>query len=156
MHEQPVTLAPHGTANRHTQEIDLRFLEGPRSRWKEFKSIVSIASEFIYGFRKLHCVGPCVAFFGSARFMEDHPYYQAAQELAARVGQVGFTIMTGGGPGIMEAANRGARDVGARSVACGVSCGDVIYRSGALFLLLDGSGQVQRTSNTAKGVMKVK
>lgn len=102
------------------KHIDLSFLAGPRSRWKEFKSAVSIASEFIYGFRKLHFVGPCVTFFGSARFKEDHPYYQAAQELAARIGRVGFTIMTGGGPGIMEAANRGARDVGARSVGCNI------------------------------------
>lgn len=100
--------------------IDLRFLEGPRSRWKEFVSIVRIAQEFIYGFRKLHFVGPCVTFFGSARFKEDHPYYEAARELAARIGRVGFTIMTGGGPGIMEAANRGARDVGARSVGCNI------------------------------------
>jgi uncharacterized protein (TIGR00730 family) len=102
------------------QHIDLSFLEGPRSRWKELKSVVGIVREFIYGFRKLHFVGPCVTFFGSARFKEDHPYYQAARELAARVGRVGFTIMTGGGPGIMEAANRGARDVGARSVGCNI------------------------------------
>ncbi len=100
--------------------IDLRFLEGPRSRWKEFLSAINIAREFIMGFRKLHFVGPCVTFFGSARFKEDHPYYEAARELARRTGRVGFTIMTGGGPGIMEAANRGARDVGARSVGCNI------------------------------------
>lgn len=105
---------------RSSQEIDLRFLEGPRSRWKEFLSAISIAREFIMGFRKLHFVGPCVTFFGSARFKEDHPYYEAARELARRTGRVGFTIMTGGGPGIMEAANRGARDVGARSVGCNI------------------------------------
>jgi hypothetical protein len=102
------------------QHIDLSFLAGPRSRWKEFKSAVTIAREFIMGFRKLHFVGPCVTFFGSARFKEDHPYYEAARELARRTGRVGFTIMTGGGPGIMEAANRGARDVGARSVGCNI------------------------------------
>ncbi|MCB0809291.1 MAG: TIGR00730 family Rossman fold protein, partial [Flavobacteriales bacterium] len=100
--------------NKHL--IDLRFLEGPRSRWKEFRSVLSIANEFIYGFRRLHFVGPCVTFFGSARFQEDHPYYEAARELARRVGRVGFTIMSGGGPGIMEASNRGAKDVGATSV----------------------------------------
>jgi uncharacterized protein (TIGR00730 family) len=105
---------------RTAQHIDLRFLEGPRSRWREFVSVVRIAQEFIYGFRKLHFVGPCVTFFGSARFQEDHPYYAAARELARRIGRVGFTIMTGGGPGIMEAANRGARDVGARSVGCNI------------------------------------
>ncbi|MBK6341277.1 MAG: TIGR00730 family Rossman fold protein [Flavobacteriales bacterium] len=105
---------------RKDQQIDLRFLEGPRSRWKEFVSVVRIAREFIYGFRHLHFVGPCVTFFGSARFHEEHPYYGAARELAKRVGRVGFTIMTGGGPGIMEAANRGARDAGARSVGCNI------------------------------------
>lgn len=105
---------------RPDQHIDLRFLSGPRSRWREFVSVVHIAREFIHGFRKLHFVGPCVTFFGSARFKEDHPYYQAGRELARRVGRVGFTIMTGGGPGIMEAANRGARDVGATSVGCNI------------------------------------
>jgi len=102
------------------QQIDLRFLEGPRSRWKELQSVANIAREFIYGFRKLHFAGPCVTFFGSARFKEDHPYYAATRELAQRIGRVGFTIMTGGGPGIMEAANRGARDVGARSIGCNI------------------------------------
>ena len=106
--------------NGESRHIDLRFLEGPRSRWKEFKSVFSIAREFIYGFRKLHFVGPCVTFFGSARFKEDHPYYEATRAIAQRVGRVGFTIMTGGGPGIMEAANRGAQDVGARSVGCNI------------------------------------
>jgi uncharacterized protein (TIGR00730 family) len=105
---------------RDARHIDLSFLEGPRSRWREFASVLSIAAEFIRGFRTLHFVGPCVTFFGSARFKEDHPYYEAARELARRVGQVGFTIMTGGGPGIMEAANRGARDAGARSIGCNI------------------------------------
>lgn len=101
-------------------KIDLRFLSGPRSRWKEFKTLFTIAQQFFYGFRKLHFVGPCVTFFGSARFPEDHPYYEATRSLARRVGRVGFTVMTGGGPGVMEAANRGARDVGATSVGCNI------------------------------------
>lgn len=82
--------------------------------------MLHIAREFIMGFRELHFVGPCVTFFGSARFHEDHPYYRDARELARRIGQVGFTIMTGGGPGIMEAANRGAKDAGARSIGCNI------------------------------------
>ena len=81
---------------------------------------MNIAREFIRGFRYLHFVGPCVTFFGSARFKEDHPYYKATRELAGRIGRVGFSIMTGGGPGLMEAANRGARDVGARSIGCNI------------------------------------
>ena len=65
------------TPPSNKQYIDLSFLEGPRSRWKELQSVVNIAREFIYGFRKLHFVGPCVTFFGSARFKEDHPYYRS-------------------------------------------------------------------------------
>jgi uncharacterized protein (TIGR00730 family) len=102
------------------QHIDLSFLEGPRTRWQELRSVASIANEFLHGFRKLHFVGPCVTFFGSARFKEDHPYYEVTREMARRVGRIGFTIMTGGGPGIMEAANRGAKDVGATSVGCNI------------------------------------
>ncbi len=100
--------------------IDLSFLSGPRSRWKELMTQFKIAQQFYYGFRKLHFVGPCVTFFGSARFPETHPYYEATRSIARRVGRVGFTIMTGGGPGVMEAANRGARDVGATSVGCNI------------------------------------
>lgn len=106
--------------NIDRSKIDLSFLSGPRSRWREFKTLLHIAQQFFYGFRKLHFVGPCVTFFGSARFKEDHPFYEETRSLARRVGRVGFTIMTGGGPGVMEAANRGARDVGATSVGCNI------------------------------------
>ncbi|MEO6684017.1 MAG: TIGR00730 family Rossman fold protein [Ginsengibacter sp.] len=102
----------------HSQEIN--FLEGPQSRWNDFKYILSVFFQFIKGFRALHFVGPCVTIFGSARFKEDHPYYKQARELSGRIAQLGFTIMTGGGPGIMEAANRGAKDVGGKSVGCNI------------------------------------
>jgi uncharacterized protein (TIGR00730 family) len=87
-----------------------QFLEGPRTRRFEFFRVLRIAGEFIRGFRRLHFVGPCVTFFGSARFGEGHRYYALARETAHRVAELGFTIMTGGGPGTMEAANRGAID----------------------------------------------
>jgi uncharacterized protein (TIGR00730 family) len=99
---------------------EIQFLEGPQSRWKDFKYIVSVFFEFIKGFRALHFVGPCVTVFGSARFKEDHIYYKQARELAGQIALLGFTIMTGGGPGIMEAANRGAKDVGGKSVGCNI------------------------------------
>lgn len=99
---------------------EIQFLEGPQSRWKEFKFTVNVLFEFIKGFRTLHFVGPCVSIFGSARFGEDHPSYKQAQQLAGEVAKLGFTVMTGGGPGIMEAANRGAKDVGGRSVGCNI------------------------------------
>ncbi|HZP37194.1 MAG TPA: TIGR00730 family Rossman fold protein [Methylomirabilota bacterium] len=72
------------------------------------------------GFRALHFVGPCVTVFGSARFRSDHPYYEIARDVGARLARVGFTVMTGGGPGLMEAANRGAREAGGRSIGCNI------------------------------------
>jgi uncharacterized protein (TIGR00730 family) len=99
---------------------EIKFLAGPQSRWEEFKFTVNVLLAFIKGFRALHFSGPCVAIFGSARFKEGHPYYAQARQLSAAIAQLGFTIMTGGGPGIMEAANRGAKDVGGRSVGCNI------------------------------------
>lgn len=99
---------------------DRRLLEGPRSRTDEFFRVVRISVEFIKGFRALHFLGPCVTFFGSARFAEDHRYYRMAREVGAEVARMGFNVMTGGGPGIMEAANRGAKDVGGRSIGCNI------------------------------------
>ncbi|MDQ6762777.1 MAG: TIGR00730 family Rossman fold protein [Bacteroidota bacterium] len=101
-------------------KTEIQFLEGPQSRWKDFKYIVSVFFEFIKGFRALHFVGPCVTVFGSARFKEDHPFYKDARKLSGEIAKLGFTIMTGGGPGIMEAANRGAKDVGGKSVGCNI------------------------------------
>ncbi len=96
-------------------------LVGPGRRLAELRRAVRFSVEFIRGFRALHFVGPCVTIFGSARFGESHPYYTLARETGQRIGRAGFTVMTGGGPGIMEAANRGARDVGAGSVGCNIS-----------------------------------
>lgn len=99
---------------------EIKFLEGPQNRWKDFKFALSVLTEFIKGFRALHFAGPCVTIFGSARFTEEHPYYKQAQQLAGEIAKLGFTIMTGGGPGIMEAGNRGAKDVGGKSVGCNI------------------------------------
>ena len=108
------------TAAWRALEDQLRFLDGPRRRCEELRRVIRIAVECIRGFRALHFVGPCVTVFGSARFKEDHPYYAMARDVAGRIGKLGLTIMTGGGPGIMEAANRGAQDVKATSVGCNV------------------------------------
>jgi len=96
------------------------FLEGPHSRWEELFFAFDVFKEFIYGFRKLHFVGACVTVFGSARFPETHPYYEIARNVGKQLAQMGFTIMTGGGPGIMEAANRGAKEAGGRSIGCNI------------------------------------
>lgn len=102
------------------KQQEIRFLEGPHSRLEELGFALKVFWAFIKGFRALHFSGPCVTVFGSARFKEDHIYYQQARELSAKIAQMGFTIMTGGGPGIMEAANRGAKDVKGKSVGCNI------------------------------------
>jgi uncharacterized protein (TIGR00730 family) len=97
-----------------------RFLEGPRTRLDEAARAWRIFLEFIKGFRALHFVGPCVTVFGSARFKDDHKFYGLAREMGRRIAGLGFTVITGGGPGIMEAANRGAQEGGGASVGCNI------------------------------------
>ncbi len=108
-----------GKATRDTAERS--FLRGPQPRVTELLEAGRIFSEFVKGFRGLHFVGPCVTVFGSARFKEDHPYYALARELGTKLAQAGFTVMTGGGPGIMEAANRGAKEGGGYSVGSNIT-----------------------------------
>jgi uncharacterized protein (TIGR00730 family) len=99
---------------------DRRLLQGPNSRVRELAFLMEAAFDFFRGFRVLHFVGPCVTVFGSARFGEGHPYYALAREAGAALARMGFTVMTGGGPGLMEAANRGAYEAGGRSVGCNI------------------------------------
>jgi uncharacterized protein (TIGR00730 family) len=96
------------------------FLEGPRSRLSELWFSIKVLREFIRGFRALHFVGPCVAVFGSARVSEDSGYYNDARNIGSGLAALGFTVITGGGPGIMEAANRGAMEKGGYSVGCNI------------------------------------
>ncbi|HEX6430121.1 MAG TPA: TIGR00730 family Rossman fold protein [Niastella sp.] len=96
------------------------YLEGPKSRSYELAFAWRVFKQFIHGFRTLHFVGPCITVFGSARFKEDHPYYESAREFGKRIAEIGFTTMTGGGPGIMEAANRGAFESGGTSIGCNI------------------------------------
>jgi len=98
-----------------------RFLAGPASRLAELLRALRIFAELVRGFRALHFLPPCITVFGSARFDETDRYYALAREMGRRIGRMGFTVMTGGGPGIMEAANRGARDVGAFSIGCNIA-----------------------------------
>ena len=99
---------------------DRVLLAGPQSRTEEAQTLLRVIWDFLRGFRALHFVGPCVTVFGSARTKETDPHYQLARRMGAAIAELGFTVMTGGGPGIMEAANRGAKDVGGRSVACNI------------------------------------
>lgn len=100
---------------------DKFFLEGPHTRTSELWQILKVLRDFLRGFRTLHFVGPCVTVFGSARVEEDNEYYIQARNLGQLIAESGLTVMTGGGPGVMEAANRGAQDAGGKSVACSIN-----------------------------------
>lgn len=103
------------------EEVEERvFLEGPHSRLRELGFLIRVMWGFLYGFRKLHFVGPLVTVFGSARTQEDDPYYQDAVKVGEELVKLGFGVMTGGGPGIMEAANRGAHNAGGTSIGCNI------------------------------------
>jgi len=97
-----------------------RFLAGTREHPEELASAARIFLEFIRGFQALGPLGPCVTVFGSSRFPEGHHYYKLARQLGKRLAEEGFAVMTGGGPGIMEAANRGAKDAGGFSIGCNI------------------------------------
>lgn len=99
---------------------EISFLRGAGTRWAELKYVLGVIFQFYKGFRTLHFVGPCVTVFGSARFKEGDVYYEMAREVSAGISKLGFAIMTGGGPGVMEAANRGAKEAGGLSVGCNI------------------------------------
>ncbi len=130
---KPVEVAPPGrsTAEQTPQERhdwgkatrtpeERHFLVGPRLRREEIARLFRILADFMRGFRALHFLDPVVTVFGSARFPETHRYYALAREVGRQLAEAGFTVMTGGGPGVMEAANRGAREGGGASVGCNI------------------------------------
>jgi len=93
--------------------------------WNEIKTqnswqIFKIMAEFVEGFEKLAKIGPCVSIFGSARTQPDHIYYKLGEEIAEKLTRKGYGIITGGGPGIMEAGNKGARTTGGKSVGLNI------------------------------------
>ena len=96
------------------------FLSGRRKKQADVESAVGIFLEMLRGFELINVPDPCVTVFGSARILEGHPHYRMARELGARLASAGFAVMTGGGPGLMEAANRGARDSGGYSAGCSI------------------------------------
>ena len=94
--------------------------ESASDRAADAERIRDIASEFALGFARLARIGPAVTVFGSARTPRDHPHYALMREVGAALGRAGFAVITGGGGGVMEAANRGAKDAGALSVGCNI------------------------------------
>jgi uncharacterized protein (TIGR00730 family) len=119
---EPALPPPPSTGHQERKAIlELHdYLEGPKSRSSEFIFTIKVVLQFIKGFRKLHFVGPCVTIFGSARFPKGHEFYVMAEQVGHDIAQTGFTIMTGGGSGIMEAANKGAFEAGGFSVGCNI------------------------------------
>ena len=108
------------SCSSETPRADELFLRGPRSRSRELLTLLRVVRDFLRGFRVLHFVGPCVTVFGSARIQPGTPFYELARQMGAAIVQLGFTVITGGGCGIMEAANRGAKEAGGRSVGCNI------------------------------------
>lgn len=107
-------------AKYHLRKSEAKFLKGPRSRFKEFIFTLRVLYYFLLGFRKMHFIGPCVTVYGSARFKPNFEHYKNAEKIGAELAKLGFTIMTGGGPGIMEAANKGAFEAGGYSVGVNI------------------------------------
>jgi uncharacterized protein (TIGR00730 family) len=99
---------------------EAKYLAGRNSKFKELLRVLRISIEYLRGMFALHKVGPAVTVFGSARFREGHPYYQLARKVGATLARQGFTVITGGGPGVMEGANRGAKEAGGQSVGCNI------------------------------------
>ena len=99
---------------------EAQYLAGRNSKWKELTRLIRISLEFFRGMRALHHAGPGITVFGSARFKEGHPYYALGRQIGKALAREGYTVITGGGPGIMEAASRGAKEAGGRTVGCNI------------------------------------
>jgi uncharacterized protein (TIGR00730 family) len=113
---------PESTITADESRIKQAFMDRD---WNEIKTsdswaVFKIMSEFVEGFEKLAKIGPCVTIFGSARTQDNHPYYKMAEEIAAKIVRHGYGVITGGGPGIMEAGNKGARKEGGKSVGVNI------------------------------------
>ena len=104
----------------HAGDLERKLLVGRRERAADLESAVRVFLELLRGFESLDVDHPSVTVFGSARFKEDHPYYGLARAVGKRLAEAGYTVMTGGGPGIMEAANRGAKEGGGPSIGVNI------------------------------------
>jgi uncharacterized protein (TIGR00730 family) len=110
-----------GSLLPHVEGAEKAFLSGRRPREADLESAVRFFLEFLRGFESFEFDRPCVTVFGSARFDESHPYYRLAREIGGELARAGFAVMTGGGSGVMEAANRGAREAGGLSLGCNIA-----------------------------------
>ena len=120
-----------------SKQHDSSLLAGAQGHLHDFLRSTQIGLEFFRGFRMLRNLGPTVTIFGSARFSEDHPACLMAHAAGAELARAGFTVMTGGGPGVMAAANRGAKESGGVSVGCNIELPDEQTANSYLDLQLD-------------------
>jgi uncharacterized protein (TIGR00730 family) len=114
------TLDPAPSLLQQVEGAEKSFLSGRRHREADLESAVRFFLEFLHGFESFDFAQPCVTVFGSARFPEGHPYYELARSVGHALAGAGFAVMTGGGAGIMEAANRGAKEAGGLSLGCNI------------------------------------
>jgi len=121
VNDKPDNSTDRGALLAHVEGAEKLFLAGRRSREADLESAVRFFLEFLRGFESFAFKQPCVTVFGSSRFPESHRYYQLAREVGAALARAGFAVMTGGGSGIMEAANRGAQEAGGLSVGCNIT-----------------------------------
>jgi uncharacterized protein (TIGR00730 family) len=122
MSNQDAHLPPErGSLLPHVEGAEKAFLSGRRSREADLESAVRIFLEFLRAFESFEFEQPCVTVFGSARFTEGHRYYETARTVGSALARAGYAVMTGGGGGVMEAANRGAREAGGLSLGCNIA-----------------------------------
>jgi len=105
---------------RNSRGADVELLSGPDTLEVDIERGEKVFGEYIAGCRELHDIGRAVTVFGSARFAEDHRYYKLAREVGRNLARSEYAVITGGGPGIMEAANRGAQEGGGLSIGCNI------------------------------------
>lgn len=131
--KKPCPESPEITEDLHITEEEIRqqeifeleteersWLSGPRSRFNDLMSLFRVSLDFIRAYRILHFVGPCVTIFGSARTKPGTRWYELAREMGEACAELGFTVITGGGPGIMQAGNQGAYEAGGRSIGVNI------------------------------------
>ena len=119
MNETPKRRDPPSLLER-AEGAEKLFLSGRRHREADLASAVRFFLEFLEAFERFETTQPCVTVFGSSRYAEAHPHYQRAREIGAALAGAGYAVMTGGGSGIMEAANRGAKEAGGLSLGCNI------------------------------------
>ena len=112
-------MSENSRANR-SRRADVELLSGPDTLEVDIERGEKVFGEYITGCRELHDIGRAITVFGSARFAEDHRYYALAREVGRELAQSGYAVITGGGPGVMEAANRGAQEGGGLSIGCNI------------------------------------